>query len=66
MDRNQIPEVSPISELVPVDPKQVFPVWHKSDVTTSLAAPLHLVPVRGKLLICGAQVHQGLLEHLRW
>jgi hypothetical protein len=42
MFRNQIHEVSPISELVPVDLQQVCPVWHEAD-TTSLAASPHLV-----------------------
>jgi hypothetical protein len=54
-----------ISKFVPVDLQQVFPMWHKSDVTTSLAASPHLLRVCSDLFICGSQVAQRLLECLR-
>ena|SRR6476619_3321775 len=53
--------LGPISELVPVDPEQVLPVWQQPNVTTSLAASPHLLRVRGELLVSGSQVVQRLL-----
>lgn len=51
-------------QFVPVDLQQVLSIRQQPDVTTPLAATLHLVLVRGDLLIRGAQIAQRLLEYV--
>jgi hypothetical protein len=43
-----------VSELVPVDPKQVLPVRHQPHVTAALSGLLHRLSMRSHLLLGSA------------
>lgn len=52
------------SQLAVVDPEKVLPLRHKADVAGSLAASLHLIPVRVELVGSRPEVAHAFLQRL--